>query len=59
MDFNNGAYGGANTVTATGAAGLYYNSYFSMGTPGHPGYWCNFPGGTSGTPGIGVDYIHF
>ncbi len=59
VDFNNGAYGGANTVTATESAGLYYNSYFSMGTPGHPGYWCNFPGGTSGTPGNGVDYIHF
>ena len=59
VDFNNDAYGGANTVTATESAGLYYNSDFSMGIPGHPGYWCNFPGGTSGTPVAVWYYIHF
>jgi hypothetical protein len=54
VDFNNGLYGGANTVT--GSSGLYNNASFSMG---HPGYWCNFYWGTTGSTGNSQDYIHF
>ncbi len=54
VDFNNGAYGGANTVTGTPS--LYNTSPFSMG---HPGYYSNFYWGTTGTLGNARDYIFF